>query len=66
MQTAHRQWISHGLQSGDLSRNSAWIDSVAVGPQSYIEKAEAQLGTRTYHRKVEMQTEGTFVIREMG
>ena len=66
LQTAHRQWLAHALQSGDLQRNSTWTDSVAVGPQSYIEKVEAQLGTRAYHRKIEMQTGGTFVIREMG
>lgn len=65
LQTAHRQWITHALQSGDLSRNSAWTDSVAVGPQNYIEQVEAQLGIRTYHREIEMPAEGTFVIREV-
>jgi hypothetical protein len=64
LQSAHRQWVTHALQAGDFRRNGTWTDSVAVGPQSYIEKVEAQLGTRAYHRKVEMQTEGTFVIRE--
>ncbi len=65
MQTAYRQWIAHALQSGDLSRNSVWTDSVAVGSQSYIEKVEAQLGTRACHRKIEMPAEGTLVIRKV-
>jgi len=66
MQSAHNQWVTHTLGNGELQRESAWTESVAVGSESYIELVKSQLGARAYHRKVRRHNDTTFLIQDSG
>ena len=44
LQSAHRDQVEARLTCGDLSRDSVWTESVAVGSESFVETVRLRLG----------------------
>ena len=62
-QTAHRQWLEHGMENGSLMRDDRWSESIAVGTLGFAEKVKNELGFKAAHRDV-VEAEGTYALRE--
>jgi len=63
-QRCHRQWVQSRLVDGDLKREPAWTESVAVGSEAYINKMKLDLGARASYRPVEMNSRETLMIKD--
>lgn len=55
--------ITRKIEEGELSRESIWTKSVAVGSQEYLERVEQSNGWRRRFKK-EQSTEETWVLRD--
>ena len=63
LRTSHRGWIEDYLGDGSKNRQDEWMDSIAVGSRTFIEKLKALLGFRAKGRKVQEGGEG-YQLRE--
>ena len=50
-QRAHREWVERGLENGLAVRDDRWLEAIAVGSRSFIEKVKSELGVRATHRE---------------
>jgi hypothetical protein len=62
-QRAHRQWVEQGLESGLLTRDDRWSESIAVGSLAFIDQLKNELGFKADHRDV-IESDGSYVLRE--
>lgn len=64
LKAAHAQWVESYLSSRTLQREPMWTESVAVGPQNYVERMKSLLGARAYHRPCSRESDQTFLIED--
>ena len=61
--SSYNVWLAEALEKEELSRESRWTESVAVGSGEYLEKISKRLGVKLRSRKI-IDDKGMFVIRE--
>ena len=64
LRSKHRNWVESCMMNGNLKREPIWTESVAVGPESYIERVKSLLGARAYHKSIAKDSDATFNIKE--
>ena len=52
LQTAHLNWVKHGLQDDKSKRQPCWTESLAVGSENFVRQVKAQLRTKALHRAI--------------
>jgi len=62
-QRAHREWVERGLENGLAVRDDRWLEAIAVGSRSFIEKVKSELGVRATHRDI-VEADGGYALRE--
>jgi putative transposase len=62
-QTAHRQWVEQGLESGLWMGDDRWTESIAVGSLTFIDQVKNELGFKADHRDV-IESDGSYVLRQ--
>jgi REP element-mobilizing transposase RayT len=63
-QNSHRQWINSALeQKADLSRDTKWSRSIAVGGESFVTVVKRKMGALSVGRRVHQSKDG-FELRE--
>jgi putative transposase len=63
MADRYQGWIQEALASGDMSRQPAWTESVAVGREDFVKRIHGELGLRAVHKET-VNVAGGFVLRE--
>lgn len=63
LQEDHRQLVAEVLASGELSRESYWSESIAVGSSGFIEKTKERLGYRAQGRRLQ-ETKANHTLNE--
>ncbi len=51
-QAAHKKWIDDSLTTCENKRESRWVESVAIGGNTFVKKILFQLGARAKGRKI--------------
>ena len=46
LKQAHRKWIDQKLENSQLTRQSKWIQRIAVGDESFVNHIKQRLGFR--------------------
>jgi len=62
-QQRYRQWVEEELKYSRLERDASWSNSIAVGSSAFVEKIQAELGTKAKDRTVTDTTDKS-VLRE--
>ncbi|MDX1708445.1 MAG: transposase [Desulfobacterales bacterium] len=52
LKEAHRNWIEDELEKSQLTRDSKWTSSIAVGDKSFVKQIKKQLGIRSKGRQI--------------
>ena len=63
LQNVCRNWVEESLKAGNLQRNSAWSESLAVGRSEFVENIKKALGVKAFHRNIK-EKEGLLVLKE--
>jgi putative transposase len=62
-QLGHRQWVEAALRDGATARDDRWSDSIAVGSETFVEQAKAELGSAVGRRRIVADNK-TYTLRE--
>ncbi len=60
----HKYWVENCMMNRKLEREPMWTESVAVGPENYIERVKSMLGAKAYHKSIAKESDATFSIKE--
>ena len=63
LSSKYKGWIEEAIKTNDTNREEKWLESVAVGSESFIRQTKDYLGYKATGRKVHEQN-GTFELRE--
>ena len=64
LQTAHLNWVKHGLQDDKPTCQLCWTESLAVGSENFVRQVKAQLRTRALYRAIKSDSQQTFRIQD--
>ena len=64
LQTAHLNWVKHGLQDDKPKRQPCWTESLAFGSENFVMQVKAQLRTRALYRAIKSDSQQTFRIQD--
>ena len=59
----YRKWIEVALKESELTRQSKWTQSIAVGDKSFLEHIKERLGIRAKGRRIKKNGD-TYQLRE--
>ena len=60
----HYNWVQSALSQTSQAREPQWTEPVAVGPERFVEQIKSQLGSSAYHRKEEILSPESCVLRD--
>ena len=63
LRNVYSAWIDKKIESEELTRESKWTESLAVGSKTFVENIDARLGYKARRRKV-IEDKGFFELRE--
>ena len=63
MQDAHRRSVEEALCKSTNTQDSRWLEALAIGSGSFVEKIPLELGIKAKYRDVN-EAPGTYTLRE--
>ncbi len=63
VQDLHRHWVEAALASGEIQRDAAWTQSIAIGGSDFVQGVKAGLGFKAQYRDI-AEASDAHVLRE--